>query len=110
MAAHLRRLCHRGSRGPAHRLGFRRLPPRPLADLVTAQSLPGWAKEGEDDHDEYGEEEEEAGEAFEEIHEFAGNATLSLILLHVAGVIAASLAHRENLVRAMITGRKRPTE
>lgn len=82
----------------------------PLVGLVTAQSLPGRAIEGEDDHDEYGEEEEEAGEAFEEIHEFVGNATLLLILLHVAGVIAASLAHRENLVRAMITGRKRPTE
>ena len=78
----------------------------PLAGLVTAQSVPAWAMEEEDK--EYGEHgEDDAGEAFEEIHEVAANATLLLIVLHIAGVVAASLAHRENLVRAMITGRKR---
>lgn len=81
----------------------------PLAGLVTAQSLPAWAADGEHgDHGAFGEGEAEAGEAFEEIHEIAANATLLLIVLHVAGVIAASLVHRENLVRAMITGAKRP--
>ncbi len=48
-----------------------------------------------------------AAEALEEIHEAIANGMLVLIALHVAGVAYASLRHKENLVSAMFSGRKR---
>ncbi|HOZ28109.1 MAG TPA: cytochrome b/b6 domain-containing protein [Hyphomonadaceae bacterium] len=83
----------------------------PLAGFIAAESeAAGPVTRSAVEHDlaEGAEMSEEGGEEmFEEVHETFVNFTLLLIGLHIVGVIASSLAHRENLVRAMITGRKR---
>lgn len=49
---------------------------------------------------------EVGGDWLEELHEGAANFMLLLVGVHVAGVAVSSWLHRENLVRAMVTGKK----
>ena len=43
----------------------------------------------------------------ERVHRALAWGLLALVVLHVCGVVYTSLRHRENLIRAMLTGRKR---
>ncbi|MDP1612061.1 MAG: cytochrome b/b6 domain-containing protein [Sulfuritalea sp.] len=50
--------------------------------------------------------EDVGGSFMEELHEGASNGMMAIVGIHIAGVIVSSWLHRENLVRAMITGWK----
>lgn len=49
---------------------------------------------------------EVGGDWIEELHEGAANVMLAIVGVHAAGVFLSSWLHRDNLVGAMVTGRK----
>ena len=88
----------------------------PLAGIVATQQdgadpvreTRSYSDDDENDH-EYGEHGDDgSGEVLETVHSAFTYLTLGLVALHILGVVASSFAHRENLVRAMFTGRKKP--
>lgn len=74
----------------------------PLAGVVDAETISAERAAGH--------EESDAEETLEAIHSAFTYLTLGLVALHLGGVFVSSRAHKENLVRAMITGRKRADE
>ena len=68
-----------------------------LLGLGVAAAASGWAVY-----------EDMGGNFMEELHEVASNGMMAVVIIHIAGVIVSSWLHRENLVRAMITGWKKP--
>ena len=85
----------------------------PLAVDVPTMSLISAAYADDDEHDEDGHDDEdesdedEAEEFWEEIHETSSNFMVFLIIFHIAGVIIMGRLQNENLVKAMITGKKK---
>ena len=49
---------------------------------------------------------DDAAEWVEEAHDLAANTLITLVLVHVMGVLWSSRTHGENLLKAMLTGRK----
>lgn len=97
-AAVLRYLRSLPSGQPQHHLGHN--PAGALAimlilGLTAAVTSTGWANFNE-----------LGGEWLEETHEVLANLMLVIIGVHVAGVWLSSRLHKENLVRAMVTGYK----
>ncbi len=66
-----------------------------LLGLIAATAATGWATTMQI-----------GPEWLEDVHEAVANATLALVIVHIAAVIVSSFLHRENLVRAMLTGFK----
>ncbi len=77
----------------------------PLAGVTIELSVIGASHADGDEHEDDDDNEEE--EFWEELHELSTNLTLLLIFLHIAGVLVSGRIHHENLVKAMITGRKK---
>ncbi|MBP7423717.1 MAG: cytochrome b/b6 domain-containing protein [Sulfuritalea sp.] len=50
--------------------------------------------------------EDMGGHFMEELHEVAANGMMAVVVIHIAGVIVSSWLHKDNLVKAMVTGWK----
>ena len=46
------------------------------------------------------------GDWVAELHEGLAATLLALVMVHIGGVVVSSLVHRENLIRAMVSGYK----
>lgn len=82
----------------------------PLAAAVGVVIVPAYADRDENHGQSNAERRGESAErerVIGELHGALANITLALVFIHVLGVVVTSVLHRENLVAAMVTGRKR---
>ncbi len=80
----------------------------PVANAASLMTTPAHAERDESRNAGREESGDKGGDsAVGELHSALANITLGLIILHVLGVGLSSVMHRENLVLAMITGKKR---
>ena len=86
---------------PAHHVGHNPAGGWAIAALLALgilTGLAGWAT-----YNDIG------GHWLEDLHEGLATAMLTVVIVHIAGVVSGSLLHGENLVRAMVNGRKQGT-
>ncbi|MBI1889479.1 MAG: cytochrome b/b6 domain-containing protein [Burkholderiales bacterium] len=95
VAAYLRTLLHGKAEHHAGHNPAGALAIVALLGLTIVVGMSGWATFND-----------MAGHWLEEVHESAANIMLAVVGVHVAGVAVSSWLHRENLVRAMFTGKK----
>ncbi len=84
----------------------------PLADHGISIVRLAYADKDEHDDDQHKyrkgrEQKSKEHEFWEEIHEVMTGFMIFLIIVHISGVIVSSWVHKENLILAMITGRKK---
>ena len=84
----------------------------PLAGVMAQQTtiqLPQIIStaQADDDHEHGNGSGKEENEFLEETHEFFANFTLFLVMVHLIGVFVESVFHKESLVKAMLSGKKR---
>ena len=97
-AAVLRYLRSLWRRRPEHHVGHNPAGALAIVSLLLltiAVAASGWAS-----YNEVG------GEWLEDLHEAAAESMMALVVVHIVAVVAASWLHRENLIGAMVSGRK----
>jgi cytochrome b len=78
----------------------------PKASIISTAYADEDGDEGENKQENFSVNEADE-EFWEGLHEFFVNLTLLLIMLHIGGVLLSSYVDKENLIKAMLTGRKK---